>query len=107
MDHPETARAFHNIGTLYKEMGRIDEALLYLEKSIGIHSARDGERSPDAIRSLHCIGLTYSDIGDYEKAEESIKQALLECNKLFGENHQETSSLQETLLEIMKARRGS
>jgi tetratricopeptide (TPR) repeat protein/CHAT domain-containing protein len=57
-----------NFGLLYHHMGRLDQARAYYEKAL--------ELTPEVPQTLYSVGLLYSKIGEYEKAERRLRQAL-------------------------------
>jgi tetratricopeptide (TPR) repeat protein len=64
---PDNAKAFFALGTLSHFQGRVDDAILYLEKSISL----DGDNAAPRLS----LGRIYAVRGEYAKAWEQARAA--------------------------------
>ena len=55
-EHGDVARSYNNLGTLYQDQGRMDQAEEYLRKALGIKLRMYGEEQDNVI-------LAYSNLG--------------------------------------------
>ena len=67
-------KSLGNIGNLYSNLGRNEDALKYYKESLAIYK-EVGDREGAAI-DLTAIGSVYSVLGQYEKAYETLKESL-------------------------------
>ena len=80
--HLESARSYHEIGTVYVATGRRREGLELLEKALALRRAAGGPPSSDVSQTLLRMGVAHSDQGDDQQAlalfgeAESIERAL-------------------------------
>merc|ERR1712178_446432 len=72
----DIARSLGDIGTVYKNKGNYDEALMYYQKSLKIkyrvygvdESEVETEGNSHIASSLHSIGIVYREKGNYDEA---------------------------------------
>jgi tetratricopeptide (TPR) repeat protein len=62
-NHPDYATCINDLGLFYLKKGRYNEALLCLEKSLGIRKRIFPKDHPDYIASLGNLGLLYGITG--------------------------------------------
>ncbi len=72
---PNNYRAFYNLGIACFNLGRLDEAIIFLQKSLKI--------KPDYKYCLYNLGLIYEDMEKYEDALKFYEKAL-EIDPKFG-----------------------
>ncbi len=89
--HVATAESYHDIGSVYCNMGEYDKALEYYQKSLAIRQEVYGERHPETAKILNNIGIAYDYKGIFDKAYQYFQQALSIRLEAFGEENQETS----------------
>jgi CHAT domain-containing protein/Tfp pilus assembly protein PilF len=87
--HPEVARSYYEIGTVYVSTGRNKEGLDLLEKALALRRAAGGGRTKEVSEVLVRMGVAYSDQGEDERAlslfdeAEAIDRALPGQPRLF------------------------
>lgn len=82
----DLAYSYHNIGTVYRDMGNPQKALEYHEKALNIRK-KNSLPETDIAASCVWIGNDYVGLGDYSKAEEMIKESLEIRERLLGKDH--------------------
>ena len=68
--HPATATILHNMGNLYSDMQRYDEAADHYRQSMSMDRQLHGEGAchDDIAHTLHGLGLLNHDKGEYREA---------------------------------------
>ena len=74
------------IGNPFYSQENVDSCLFYWEKSAKLFSEYHPDHA-DYATSLNNLGVLYSDLGDYAKAEEYHLQSLAIRKKVLGEEH--------------------
>ena len=75
-DHPALARTLGHQGQLLQAMGRYDDAMRVLERSLEIREAAFGPDHPDVAISLNDLGLLHQELGNFPRAQEQFERAL-------------------------------
>ena len=88
----QTAIAYNNIGNVYCNLGKYDEALKYHTQALEIQEKVLGEEHSDTTCSYNNIGLVYNDLGKYDEALTYHTKALKIREKVLGEEHTDTAS---------------
>lgn len=91
-EHPDLAKIYNNIATVYDSQGNYTMALEYHNKALDIIRKTVGEAHPTVARRYNNIGAIYSKRGDYAKAEEYLEKALWARMAMFGEWHPEVAT---------------
>ena len=86
-----TAKAYNNIGNVYRKLGDYDKALEYHFKALEIRKSLLRENNSDTAMSYINIGAVYDELGDYDKALEYDFKALEIYKAVLGENHPDTA----------------
>ena len=86
-----TAKAYNNIGNVYRKLGDYDKALEYHFKALEIRKSLLREDNSDTAMSYINIGAVYDELGDYDKALEYDFKALEIYKAVLGENHPDTA----------------
>ena len=89
-DHVELVTcAYHNMGTLHRDLGDYQQAKEYYERALSIQL---NKLEPDHVavaRTYHSMGTLHHDFGDYQQAKECHERTLsIQQNKL-GPGHVE------------------
>ena len=78
-------------GWLLREQGRYVDALEYHQKALTNHERSLGPEHPLVATSLYDIGVCYSYLSDYERAENYFLESLKIREKVLGANHKEVA----------------
>jgi tetratricopeptide (TPR) repeat protein len=81
------ATSLKNVGLLYRDQGKYEEAEPLLLRALKIHEEQLGENHPDIATSLNNLGLIYQKQEKYEKAECLFLRSLKIFKEQLGENH--------------------
>jgi tetratricopeptide (TPR) repeat protein len=95
-DRPlDIANNCNELGIQHHSEGRYDEALLLLERALGIRKLELGDRHPDTATSLNNLASLYYSIDRYLELEELLIQVLDIFEELLGHDHPNTKVAQE------------
>jgi tetratricopeptide (TPR) repeat protein len=72
------------IGTVYRGLGRIDDADTLVRAALAERIARAGAASDDAAESYEDLGVVYLDEGKYDSATTALERALAIRRRLHG-----------------------
>jgi len=67
-NHPSIATTLHNIGLVFYNQGKYDQALKYYNESLVIYKQTLPSNHRDIANSLNSIGSVYNGQGKYEEA---------------------------------------
>jgi tetratricopeptide (TPR) repeat protein len=70
----QKARIYHNLGVIYRILGRMERAIEYLEKALQIYKEL-GDALGEAM-TLNNLGRVYAELGSRERASGDYEQAL-------------------------------
>ncbi|MBF0383678.1 MAG: CHAT domain-containing protein [Magnetococcales bacterium] len=76
IDTDDCSILFQNFGNFLNNMGRTEEAIIYLDSAININKKNSNSSSSKTASLLHTLGNCYFTIGDYENAENTLLSAL-------------------------------
>ena len=80
---------YNNIGNAYREMGKLQHALAYHQKSLSMSKSIYGDSSIQVAQSYHNIGNVLVDMELSEEAISYYQRALAVKKYVWGENHWE------------------
>ena len=83
--------ALNNLATLYEREGRSQEALAIDKRIVEIREKALPTVNASLANSLIARGHVYSDLRDYEKAEDDLKRALSMLQTLKGPDHRDVA----------------
>ena len=90
-EHPDVSAIHSNIGGVYRQQGRYEEALVQYGKALEIDTRVHGSSHPSVANTKYNTALVHRKRGDREVA----KQLFLECEgiyaKVFGPDHSKTT----------------
>ena len=92
-DHPDTAKTYNNIGSVYGDMGDYGKALEYFQKDLRISEKLLGPNHPSTAGTYCSIGEVYRAMGDYDKALEYLQKALKINEEVPELNHPSTAAM--------------
>jgi len=85
--HYNVARAYHNLGIAYNQLGQYNEAKEYYEEALIIRKKIFGEEHANVAASYNNVGSVHADLGQYNEAKQYHEKALIIRKKTFGEEH--------------------
>ena len=91
-DHPDVAVSLNNLGVLYQNQGRYDDAEPLYQRALEIREKVLGPDHPDVAMSLDSLGMLYNDQGRYSDAEPLYRRALEICEKVLGPDHPDVAN---------------
>jgi len=86
LDYSYVANSYNNIGTVYREQGQYEEALVQYHKSLEIRIWVLGLDSPDVAACYNNIGIVYEKQGKYEEALVQHQKSLEIKLRVLGED---------------------
>ena len=96
--------AVHNLGTLYKDRGRLDEAeKMYMRALEGFNKALGADHM-STLRTVNNLGLLYVNQGKLDEAEKMYIRALEGREKALGVDHTSTLNTVNNLGSLYKDR---
>ena len=66
----------NNIGNIYDDMGKYEQAMQNYEQSLSIRGEIKGKESEEYADTLHNIGIVLDEKGEYESALQKYEQSL-------------------------------
>ncbi|MCD4751100.1 MAG: serine/threonine-protein kinase [Thermoanaerobaculales bacterium] len=90
-----------SLGGLYHSMGRPDEGLVLLERSLAMTEERHGSQDSRLSDTLHNIGMLLRDQGQCDEALPPLRRALEIDEKVFGNDHHLVASSLESLASVL------
>jgi CHAT domain-containing protein len=82
----------NNLGALYYELGRVDDAELLSRQSLAIAIRMLGPNNPDVALSLNSLAVIYKDQGRYADAEPLLKKSLEIFENTRGPDHPDVAA---------------
>ncbi len=74
-NHPQTAKAYDDLGQHYYHMGDCDRSIEYLNHGLALRQALLGPDHGEVANSLNNLGLAYDCKGDYDRAVDYYQQS--------------------------------
>ncbi|HEY5926779.1 MAG TPA: serine/threonine-protein kinase [Kofleriaceae bacterium] len=96
-DHPDTAAAEGNLGTILLRQGRGAEALKQLERSFTITLAAYGAAHPTTIMARGNLADAYGQLGQHAKARDHWKEVLVAREQALGKDHPKVAEAMQRL----------
>jgi Tfp pilus assembly protein PilF len=91
-EHPNTAKSFGNLASVFKDEGDLENAKIYYQKALDIFLKIYDEEHPHTATSFNNLGLLLKDERDLENAKIYHQKALDIYLKIYGEEHPHTSA---------------
>jgi len=85
--HPGVVTLYNNIGQVYREQVKYEEALLHHHNSLQINILVHGHIHLHGAMSKHKIGLPLKDMGKKGDAKDVFTQAAAIRRSIFGAHH--------------------
>jgi len=91
-NHRNTAKSLNNLGEVYRNLGRFDEAEPLYHQALAIDEQTIGPEHPDTAIDLNNLATLYYNQGRYDEAEPLYRRALAIYEKVRGPGHPETAA---------------
>jgi tetratricopeptide (TPR) repeat protein len=101
--NPDVAISLNNLGLLYADQGRLDEAKSHYEQALLIQKSLFGETNLDIATTLNNLALLFYSQHNLLEAEKSLEATLKIRQKLLGKNHPDVAGSLNNLAGIYKA----
>jgi len=88
-DHVERADALYDLGQVYQEEMRLDEAAPLLREALAIRRSALGDSHPSVADSLHTLAMVEFKKGNYQAALDGFNRSVDIVSKSLGANHPE------------------
>lgn len=88
--HPDTLATQSDLGTLYANRGRYQQAQKLLEATLASETKLLGAEHENVLETQLNLGNLYLTIGDYGRAERTVEQLVTATTKLRGPDHPDT-----------------
>ncbi len=110
-DHVETAALLGNLGTVYRQLGKLQEARAYYERAIKIKEQHYGQDHVQTTASLGNLGNVYLKSGKLQEARTYYERALKIKEQHYGQDHIEMATelggLGNVYRQLRQASRGT
>ena len=82
--------ALHQLGSLYADQGRLEEAEKMYQRALVGNEKAWGPEHTSTLDTVNNLGLLYADLGRLEEAEKMYQRALVGNEKAWGPEHTST-----------------
>ncbi|CAN5711107.1 hypothetical protein BH09PLA1_BH09PLA1_03270 [soil metagenome] len=103
-DNPETLGAFINLGAVYRELGKFDEAESAFRTAVTGGRRVLGNDHPSTIKAIGSLGAVLADQGKFDEAEPLSRESLQRLRRDFGDDHPDTLIAMGGLRALLQAR---
>src|SRR5438045_1933374 len=83
-DHTSTLDAVNNLGLLYTDLGRLDEAEKLFQRALQGKERAWGPEHTSTLNTVNNLGMLYADLGRLDEAEKMYLRALTGYEKALG-----------------------
>jgi serine/threonine protein kinase len=100
-DKPLTEAAIRlTVGNTYRGLGRYDEALPHLERSVSLRTAQLGADHSDTLVSKSDLAGLYGDMGKFDRAEPLLNEVIEGAKVRLGTDHSFTLTYKSNLATL-------
>ncbi len=92
----------NNLGLTSMALGRSSEAIKIYKQLLTNDSTIYGTEHPNYLTSLLNLGTAYDDVKDFDRAEATLKRALLICPKIYGKNSEVEGTILNNLANVYR-----
>jgi serine/threonine-protein kinase len=96
-DHRETLVKMNNLGSFYRQAGKLDQALSLAEEVFNIQKAKLGLAHDDTRHCMFELGRVYREMGRFDKAVSLLQESLEAWQKNVGPDDARTLQLRSNL----------
>ncbi len=86
-DHPAVVNSLYAVVNVLRNQRRWDEALELARTLLAEHPGTNARDCMTRVPAQLCLGLTFDQLGRYDEAVASDRQALDTCTRLLGQEH--------------------
>jgi tetratricopeptide (TPR) repeat protein len=104
-DHPDIARAYNNIASVYITLEQYDRALEMCRKSLAMFKATQGDGHPDIARGYNNMGYVYDQKCEFDRALEMYHRSLQIFVATLGEHHPTVATCYNNMGNVCLSRR--
>ena len=102
-DNQNTLNAVHNLGNLYANQGKMEEAEAMYRRALKGYEKACGPEHTSTLDMINNLGALYADQGKMEEAEIMYQQALNGYEKAWGPKHTSTLDTVNNLANLYKS----
>ena len=99
-DHPDTLTAMHNLASIYKDMGKFDEAEKIQTNVITTRKTKLGPDHPNTLATMASLAMTYKSQGRWDEAEHLLSDTIQTMKQILGPQHPTTLDYVEHLEDL-------
>jgi len=103
-DHPTTLLALFNLGVLYKNTARLDEAEETLRRVVDLRRRALGDDHPDVAAALSSLAPVLGRTGRFDEGEAMLSEAITISEAADGPTHPYTLNVMANLGNLLEAR---
>ena len=92
LEHTSTLDTVNNLGLLYADLGRLDEAEKMYQRALQGKEKAWGLEHTSTLSTVNNLGILYADLGRLDEAEKMYQRALQGFEKAWGLEHTSTLS---------------
>ncbi|KAF1360965.1 TPR-like protein, partial [Lizonia empirigonia] len=89
-EHTSTLHTVNNLGILYKNLGRLDEAENMFQRALQGYEKAWGPEHTSTLDTVNNLGILYKNLGRLDEAENMFQRALQGYEKAWGPEHTST-----------------
>ena len=90
MDEEEFSDAFHNLGDLYSDQGKLTETKKMYQRALNENEKAWGPKHTSTLDTVNNLGLLYSDQGKLAETKKMYQRTLDEKEKAWDPKHTST-----------------
>ncbi|CAI5968299.1 unnamed protein product [Closterium sp. NIES-65] len=94
-DHPEVASLFVNIALTYQDMGKLQNAMKYLQEAVRVSEKLLGENHVQVAVCHHALALAFSSMGAFKLALQEERKAQAVFEKAVGKEDPRTKESEQ------------
>jgi tetratricopeptide (TPR) repeat protein len=92
--HSTTLRAYNNLGCFYRDIGKVQQGKMLLQKVLSIREAQGNDVEPIALaNSYNNLALVFQIERDYKQAKKLFKKSLKIRQAEYGKSHPVTAKI--------------
>jgi tetratricopeptide (TPR) repeat protein len=95
LEHTSTLDTVNNLGALYADLGRLDEAKKMYQRALQGKEKVCGPEHTTTLDTVNNLGLLYANLGRVDEAEKMYQRALQGYEKAWGPEHTNTRYSQQ------------